>query len=124
MPEDAMQALLLAVALLCSVLGFAWLAMAMEVHWAQVRGEALPPAGVRRVLRVAGGAALAASLVSCLRADHASMAALVWVMALAAGALPVALCLAWRPRWLAPLVAWVPRPAGGERQPGLRRRGR
>ena len=38
------------------------------------------------------------------------MAALVWVMALAAAALVVAFTLSWRPRWLAPLVAWV-RPA-------------
>jgi hypothetical protein len=113
MPEATMQALLLAAALACSALGLAWLALAMEVHWAQVR-EALPaPARVQRALRVLGAAALAVSLVLCLRADHPSMAALVWVMSLAAGALLVALALAWRPRWLAPLVAWVPR-AGGQ----------
>lgn len=110
MAEATMQVLLLVSALLCSLCGFSWLALAMEVHWAQVRGEA-PAGGVYGVLRVMGGAALIASLVLCLRADHASMAALVWVMSLAASALMVALFLAWRPRWLAPLVAWVPRPA-------------
>jgi hypothetical protein len=115
MPEATLQALLLAAALLCSALGLAWLALAMEVHWAQVREAPPAPAGVRRALRVLGAAALAASLALCLRADHPSMAVLVWVMSLAAGALLVAQALAWRPRWLAPLVAWVPR-AGG--QPG------
>jgi hypothetical protein len=38
------------------------------------------------------------------------MAALVWVLTLTAAALTVAFTLAWRPRLLAPLVAWV-RPA-------------
>ncbi|MFZ5507581.1 MAG: DUF3325 family protein [Pseudomonadota bacterium] len=113
-----MQVLLLAAALLCSVLGFAWLALAMDVHWAQARGAQPAPTGVPRVLRALGAAALAASLVLCLRADHASMAALVWVMALAAGALLVALALAWRPRWLAPLVAWVPRAAAAPQADG------
>jgi len=109
MADAWMLPLLLAAALLCSVLGFAWLALAMEVHWTQVRGA--PPAspGVVRALRVLGALALAASLILCLRADHAGMAALVWVMGLAAGALVVAFTLAWRPRWLAPLVAWAPR---------------
>ena len=44
--------------------------------------------------------ALLASLLLCLRADHASMAVLVWVMSLAAAALLVAFTLAWRPHWL------------------------
>lgn len=72
----------------------------------------IPPesraAGRQRTLRVMGVLALAASLLACLRADHAGMAALVWIMALAAAALAVAFTLAWRPRWLSPLVAWLP----------------
>ncbi|MGY4830530.1 DUF3325 family protein [Sphaerotilaceae bacterium SBD11-9] len=104
MPEHA---LLLAAALGCSLVGFAWLALGMEVHWAQVRGAQAASAGTVRALRLLGAAALAASLVLCLTADHPTIAALVWVMSLAAGALSVTMALAWRPRWLAPLVAWV-----------------
>lgn len=109
MPEPLMQALLLAAALLSSALGLAWLALAKPSHWAQVRGhehEVRPR--VRRLLYALGSAALAASLALCFLADHAGMAVLVWVMALAAGALAVAMTLAWRPRWLAAAVAWVP----------------
>ena len=47
-----------------------------------------------------------AALALCLWVDHASMAVLVWVMAVAASALVVALTLTWRPRWLRS-VAWV-----------------
>lgn len=106
MPEVTMRVLLLVAALVSCTVGFAWLALAMEGHWAQVRGsEALSP-GLQRILRVLGVLALAAALVLCLSADHASMAVLVWVMALAAGALMVTFTLTWRARWLAPLVAW------------------
>ena len=101
------KGLLLTLALLCSAGGVAWLALAMEAHWQQVRGTATGPA--RRVsigLRVAGSVALLASLLACLLADHATMAVLVWVMSLAASALVVALTLAWQPRWLAWLAPW------------------
>jgi hypothetical protein len=104
MPKSA----LLLIALLCSVGGVAWLALAMEVHWQQVRGtDAGPGRAVAIGLRIAGAVALLASLLVCLRADHASMAALVWVMSLGAAALAIALALAWRPRWLAWWVAWA-----------------
>jgi len=43
---------------------------------------------------------LAISLGFCLTADHASMAALVWVMGLAASALAIAFALTWKPQWL------------------------
>lgn len=109
MSEPLLQALLLVAALATCVIGFGWLALAMDAHWAQVRGAQSPPApATQRKLRVLGAAALFGSLLLCLRADHASMAALVWIMALAAGALAVAFTLTWRPRLLAPLVAWVP----------------
>ncbi|MBA3597302.1 MAG: DUF3325 domain-containing protein [Methylibium sp.] len=106
MPEALTQALLLAGALLSGLLGIAWLALAMEVHWHQVRGEQPLSRGLQRMLRLLGMVALAASLSLCLRADHATMAALVWVMALVASALAVAFTLSWRPRWLAPLLGW------------------
>lgn len=99
------EAGLLAAALLACLAGMGWLALAMDVHWAQVRGPALPRATARR-LRLLGALSLGAALVLCLRADHASMAVLVWVMALAAAALVVALTLSWRPRWLR-VLAWL-----------------
>ncbi|MFT3778407.1 MAG: DUF3325 domain-containing protein [Ottowia sp.] len=100
------EAALLAAALLACTLGMGWLALAMQAHWAQV-WPGVPLARPGR-LRVLGALALAASLALCLAADHASMAVLVWVMALAASALGVAMVLTWRPRWLRGL-AWAAR---------------
>jgi hypothetical protein len=123
MPDPGTKALLLLAALITSGVGLGWLALAMEVHWAQVRGAAAR--GTARVgalraaqvdtlrasqalaLRVLGAAALSLSLALCLRADHATIGALVWVMTLAAGALAIAFTLAWRPRVLAWLVGWM-----------------
>jgi hypothetical protein len=55
-------------------------------------------------MRCLGALALLASLLLCLRVDHASMAALVWVMGLVAAALLVAFTLSWKPRLLRALV--------------------
>lgn len=99
------EILLYVLAFAASVIGFAWLALAMESHWSQVRGTHHVPAV--RALRVLGVSALAASLALCLAADHPSMAALVWIMALTTGALVVTFTLSWRPRLLTPLVAWA-----------------
>lgn len=100
------DALLLLLAWISSLVGTAWLALAMNAHWRQIRsGE--PPA---RRLRCLGAAASLLSLWLCLAADHASMAVLVWVMALTGSALTVAFTLSWRPAALAPLVAWARQP--------------
>ncbi len=56
---------------------------------------------------VLGSTALFVGLLLALAADHASMAVLVWVMALAGAALAVAFALAWRPRWLRWLAPWI-----------------
>lgn len=100
--------LMLLAALLGNTAGMGWLALAMDVHWKQVRGRV--PRGPKMVLclRSLGALALAASLLLCLRVDHPSMASLVWVMALAGAALIIAFTLAWRPRWLAILLARAP----------------
>jgi hypothetical protein len=103
------DALLLTAALVCNGLGLAWLALAMEGHWRQVRGGQTLPAVVARRLRALGTAALLASLLLCLLADQAAMASLVWIMALAAAALAVAFTFTWRPRSFAPLLFWVRR---------------
>jgi hypothetical protein len=80
----------------------------MESHWRQVRGSRLLTRQSVIVLRTLGVSGLALSLFLCLRADHVTMAPLVWVMALAAAALVVAFTLTWRPGILGPLVLWVP----------------
>jgi hypothetical protein len=101
------EALMLATALFVCICGFAWLSLAMEPHWRQVRGDAPITRRVTILLRVLGSTALLVALVLCLEVDHVSMASLVWVMSLAAAALSVAFTLTWRPRALAWLVAWV-----------------
>jgi hypothetical protein len=101
------DATVLMAALVIAVCGMAWLALAKKPHWAQVRGaEALAPGAVLR-LQALGAIAQLGSLVLCLRADHVSMASLVWVMTMAAAALLVAFTLAYRPHWLSWLVLWV-----------------
>lgn len=99
------EALLLTAAVAACLAGMGWLALAMDVHWRQVRGGDIVPAAARR-LRMLGAAGLSVALVLCLMADHATMAALVWVMALAVSALAVALALSWKPRLLRAL-AWA-----------------
>lgn len=102
------ESLWLAVAAGLAWAGMAWLALGMEVHWAQAMHQAAEAAaGTRRGLRALGAVALVLSLGACLKADRPSMAVLVWVMLLAGSALSVALLLARRPRLLA--LAWPPR---------------
>lgn len=101
-----LEALLLAAAVVCNVIGLAWLALAMQTHWQQVVGRRALPARTAATLRALGVAGLAASIAFCLVADHASMASLVWIMSLAAAALTVAFTFTWRPRAFAPLLAW------------------
>lgn len=95
-------------AIVSNTLGFAWLALSMESHWRQVRGTGPLTRKWAIVLRVLGALGLALSLFLCLRADHVTMAPLVWIMALAAAALIVAFTLTWRPGIFRPLVSWVP----------------
>lgn len=98
---------LLAAATLCSLMGMARFALAMPVHWQQVHGKAALAPRTALALRIGGGGALAAALFLCLAADHASMAALVWVMLLTVAAVSVAMLLAYRPRWVRFLGAWT-----------------
>ena len=101
MPEtDFLAAGLLLAATLSAWLGMAWLALAMDVHWEQVHDAAPVTQGRVRALRILGSLALAISLGLCLKADHASMAFLVWIMVLAAAVFTVAMTLSWRPAWL------------------------
>lgn len=84
-----------------SVLGMAWLALAMDVHWAQCRGitlaESRPPSSKLRLL---GTTSLFASLLICLLVDRPSIAVLVWVMLMTAAAVLIAWGLSKLPRVL------------------------
>ena len=103
------DALILLAALVASVAGMGWFALSMETHWQQARGAMPRPATLARLLRWLGAVALATALVLCLLADSASIAVLVWLMSLAAGALAVAFTLTWRAPLLAALVFWAGR---------------
>lgn len=105
------DALLLLAALAANIVGAGFLALSMDAHWNQVRADARRSRRPARLLRGLGAACLTGSLVLCLGVDHVSMASLVWFMALAGAALAVTFTLSWRPRWLGPLVAWIPAPA-------------
>lgn len=109
MHDGWFNALNLAAAIACSGLGFAWLALSMEVHWEQVRGPGPASPSTVRLLRVLGAAGLALSLVLCAVADHPTMAALVWIMSLALGAFCVAMTLTWRPQVLSVLAFGQPK---------------
>lgn len=98
--------MILSLAAVAALLGFAWLALAMDVHWRQVRGGVDAPHALRIVLRALGGIALAVSALLCFLANRPSMAVLVWVMLLAAAAMLVALTLAWGPRLLRAAWPW------------------
>ncbi|WP_454827953.1 DUF3325 domain-containing protein [Pseudoxanthomonas wuyuanensis] len=106
MSEAVLAACLLSTALVSSVAGMGWLALSMPVHAQQVWGGA-PTAMTSRVLRWIGVAGLAVALGLCLIVDHASMAVLVWAMALTGASLLVAFTLTWHPRWLRAITPWM-----------------
>lgn len=106
MSEPTLAACLLSAALLASVAGMGWLALAMPAHAQQVWGG-VPSPGALRFLRAIGAVGIATALGLCLAVDHATMAVLVWVMALTGASLMVAFTLTWRPRGLRVLAPWV-----------------
>ena len=103
------DALMLLAALLACTAGMGWFALSMDGHWKQVRGTAARPAALAAVLRWLGACALFGALVLCLLVDSASIAVVVWLMALAAAALAIAFTLTWRAKSLAFLVFWAGR---------------
>lgn len=107
-PDPASHGSLLSLALVASLAGMGWLALSMQVH-AQQAWNHVPSSSVLKGLRWLGSAALLAAFALCLSADHATMAVLVWFMALAGAALAIAFTLSWRPQWLRVLAPWVRR---------------
>ena len=75
----------------CAIVGMAYLALSFDANWRRVFNDAVKPNIPR--LRIAGWFFLALSAIACFKADHASMAVLVWVMLLAPAAVTVALTL-------------------------------
>jgi len=106
MAESTVAALLLSLSLLACIAGMGWLALSMPAHAQQV-WNLVPSPQHTRTLRCSGVVGLIAALMLCIRADHPSMAVLVWCMSLAGAALAVAFALAWRPHWLRALAPWV-----------------
>jgi len=106
MSEQLAANLMLAAALLSSFTGMAWLALSMQVHALQV-WERAPSAPALKLLRILGSASICIALLLFLAVDHATMAVLVWVMALTGGALIVAFTLSSHPRRLHLLAPWI-----------------
>lgn len=100
-------------AALASVVGFAWLSLAMDGHWQQVHGGTTPAHKVRFTLRGLGITSLVTSAVLCFIADRPTMAMLVWLMLLVGSAPLVALTLAYKPRLLRLVWPWSDRAAKG-----------
>jgi Protein of unknown function (DUF3325) len=100
-------AMLLAVGYVACVAGFAWLALGMEPHWQQVQGARQLSQRGRVALRTLGVLGLVGGGLACARADHASMAMLVWVLMLTAAALTVTFVLSGWPAALRPFAAVV-----------------
>ncbi|MCW0209123.1 MAG: DUF3325 domain-containing protein [Achromobacter sp.] len=106
MSEAALSNWLLVAAVLAGLAGMGWLALSMPAHAQQVWGRGLSSAA-SRVLRWLGTAGIGMALLLCLRADHPSMAVLVWVMTLAFSALVIAMSLSGCPRALRALAPWA-----------------
>jgi hypothetical protein len=111
------EELLLAVALLCSLLGMGCFSLTLRPHWSAVREGSPSTTPMRERLRAMGTSSLAASLAACMAANHLSMAFLVWVMSVSAAALSVAMLLAYAPRTLFWITLVTSRSVEGERQP-------
>ncbi|MBK1674980.1 hypothetical protein CKO35_17200 [Ectothiorhodospira shaposhnikovii] len=93
------EALWLLLAALTALLGMAWLALAMPMHWKQVfTHTAVQPSTA--ILRLLGCLSLLVSACCCVMADSLSMAVLVWLMLLAGAAFMVAMLLARYPTLL------------------------
>lgn len=89
----------LIIAIILMFLAMSWLALSLPNHWKQVR-DGRPASGR---LRFVGWSALIMSALCCFKADHASMAVLVWFMLIAGAAIGVGMTLCMRPhilKWL------------------------
>ena len=93
------SSILLILAVVMGLASFAWLALAMDVHWKKVQ-EGRASNHPAKVLRVMGWVGLLVTAVLCFMADRPSMAVLVWLMLLAAASPSIGMMLSWRPKLL------------------------
>lgn len=96
--------LLLALALAAACVGGAALALSQARNWRSVV-PAPHTKAVARAAHVSGWSFWLVSLAACVARDGWGFAALLWPLALAAGASCIALVLAFRPGWMRPLAA-------------------
>lgn len=93
--------LMLLLGLVLCFVGCALLALSQQRNWRTVTGDkkANPPN-----VAALGWMFVSAALIPCVLRDGGSFAALLWPLLFAAGAMVVAMTLAYRPRWLLPLA--------------------
>lgn len=78
-------------------LATSWLALSLPAHWRQVfTADEIAPG----YLRTLGWLALSVSMLCCFKADHPSMAVLVWFTLLPVAAVATAMTLSYRPALL------------------------
>lgn len=87
-----------AVALLLCYAGMAGFSLAMRRHHDQVWPRRRRPGWEAPALRWLGALLLALALELCIRAWNYGVGIVIWLGLLSAGALPLALLLAYRPR--------------------------
>lgn len=97
-------ALVLLLALVLALAGFAALALAMPRHWHDVTGIDCETVPARAPLRWSGAALISASVALCWWVDGPSFGSLLALLCTSAAAALVAQVLAWRPQWLRPLL--------------------
>lgn len=98
------EALLILIACLLALWGFALLALSQARHLARVLEKNRPPAPSHRAQRATGFIAIGLCLPACITAQGASFGSLLWLMLTCAAAMVVALTLTWRPQCLRPLA--------------------
>lgn len=99
-----MPDLLMPMAFLLAVLGFALLALSQTRHAHHVQPTQALSESTRRWRRRLGGVGLSLSLPVCIASQGAGMGSLLWGVSISTAAITVAFILTWRPRWLRPLA--------------------
>ncbi|ARU59484.1 hypothetical protein OLMES_5504 [Oleiphilus messinensis] len=84
-------------AIVFSLTSMAWFALSINSHWKQVFGNTCSNAHALRI-RSVGMGLLLLSAICCFKADHPTMAILVWIMLIPTSAILVALMLSKKPK--------------------------
>jgi Protein of unknown function (DUF3325) len=81
--------------------GMGALSLAMDRHHEQIHPQSALPRQRRKALQIAGLLLLAKSLACCIASWGTGVGTVAWLGWLSAGALSIAVLLAYRPRWTA-----------------------